>query len=56
MRFGLWTAVWTIAGLFFFTQDLSRAAYSGDPTPWWRYLISWLLGAWLGAAMTPVVV
>jgi signal transduction histidine kinase len=56
MRYGLWFAVWTVAGLFFFTQDLSRAAYTGDPTPWWRYLISWLLGTWLTAAMTPIVV
>jgi two-component system, LytTR family, sensor kinase len=56
MRFWLWVLVWTVAGLFFFTQDLSRKALWGDPTPWWHYLITWLLGVWLAAATTPLVV
>lgn len=56
VRFGLCVLAWTVAGLFFFTQDLSRKAYWGDPTPWWHYLISWLLGVWLAAATTPAVV
>ncbi|HEX3474391.1 MAG TPA: histidine kinase [Kofleriaceae bacterium] len=56
VRFGLWVLVWTMAGLFFFTQDLSRKAYWGDPTPWWHYLISWMLGVWLAAVTTPAVV
>jgi signal transduction histidine kinase len=56
VRFGLSVLIWTVFGLFFFTQDLSRKFYSGDPTPWWRYLISWLIGVWLAAATTPIVV
>lgn len=56
VRFGLCVLAWTVAGLFFFTQDLSRKAYWGDPTPWWHYLITWLLGVWLAAATTPAVV
>jgi hypothetical protein len=31
---GLYVLAWTIAGLFFFTQDLSRKAFWGDlPAP-----------------------
>jgi two-component system, LytTR family, sensor kinase len=56
VRYGLWVLVWTIAGLFFFTQDLSRKLYWGDPTPWWHYLITWLIGVWIAAATTPAVV
>ena len=56
VRFWLWVLVWTVAGLFFFTQDLSRKAFWGDPTPWLHYLITWLLGVWLAAATTPAVV
>lgn len=56
VRFGLMVLIWTVVGLFFFTQDLSRKFYAGDPTPWWRYLISWLLGVWLAAATTPIAV
>jgi two-component system LytT family sensor kinase len=47
--------VWTVVGIYFFTQDLSRSLVWPDPTPWWRYLTSWLLGVWLLALTTPVV-
>src|SRR5262249_46756685 len=56
VRFGTYVLIWTLAGAFFFTQDLSRKAYSGDPTPWWHYLVTWMLGVWLMAALTPVIV
>jgi hypothetical protein len=46
---------WTVFGLFFFTQDISRKAYWGEPSPWWHYLASWMIGAWLLAALTPSI-
>lgn len=52
-RYALYAAIWTAFGVYFFTQDLSRKIYWGDPTPWWRYLVSWMLGVWLCAALTP---
>jgi two-component system LytT family sensor kinase len=55
VRFGLGVLIWTLAGLFFFTEDLSRKALWDTPTPWWRFLISWLIGVWLAAALTPGV-
>lgn len=50
-----WLATWTLVGLFFFSQDLTRKAYFADPTPASRYLSSWLAGCWLLAATTPAV-
>jgi hypothetical protein len=54
-RYRLYFLIWTLGGLFFFTQDLSRKAYWGDPTPAWQFLVSWMLGVWLMAAMTPSI-
>jgi len=44
---------WMVLGLFFFTQDLTRKALWGDPTPWWQSLIAWQVGVLLCAAFTP---
>jgi sensor histidine kinase YesM len=46
---------WTAAGLFFFSQDLSRKLLFGDPTPWWHFLVSWISGVYISAAFTPVI-
>jgi sensor histidine kinase YesM len=53
VRFGVQVLIWTFVGLFFFTQDLTRKAIWDAPTPWWHYLVSWLIGVWLAAALTP---
>jgi two-component system, LytTR family, sensor kinase len=55
MRYGAYVVIWTIFGVFFFTQDLSRKLFWADPTPWWHYLISWLVGVWLLAGLTPSI-
>jgi len=47
--------VWTAVGLFFFSQDVTRAWLWSDPTPWWRTLASWMAGVWISAAATPAV-
>lgn len=53
--FAIAFAVWTAAGVFFCSQDLSRSLYWDDPTPAWRYLATWLLAVWLNAAVTPAM-
>jgi signal transduction histidine kinase len=53
MQYGVSFAIWTAFGLYFVTQDLSRKAYWNDPTPAWHYVVSWLVGGWLLAAITP---
>ncbi|MBZ5594167.1 MAG: histidine kinase [Acidobacteriia bacterium] len=46
---------WTVVGLFFFSQGLTQKLFSRDPTPWWHYLVSWLVGVYTSAFLTPVI-
>src|SRR5215469_6742809 len=48
--------VWTLVGLFFFTQAIEQKVISHEPTPWWHYLVSWLVGVYLWALVTPLPV
>lgn len=54
-RLAAYFAVWTVMGVFFCSQDLSRSLYWNDPTPAWRYLATWLLAVWMNAAVTPAM-
>jgi two-component system, LytTR family, sensor kinase len=49
--FGLWTLV----GLFMFSQGLAQKIVSQDTHPWWHHLASWMVGVWLWWAFTPLV-
>lgn len=51
--FGVCLAAWMLFGLFFFSEDLTRKLFSGDPTPWWHFLLSWATGMFLLAVFTP---
>jgi signal transduction histidine kinase len=46
---------WTVCGLFFMSQGLTQKFFSRDPTPWWHYLVSYLIGVYISAALTPGV-
>ncbi len=48
-------AVWTAVGLFYFSQSFVQRRLSGDPTPWWHSLVSWLVGVWIAALTTPLI-
>jgi two-component system LytT family sensor kinase len=52
-RYPLYFLIWTIIGIFFFSQALSQKFFSRDPTPWWHYLVSWLVGVYLWALLMP---
>jgi two-component system, LytTR family, sensor kinase len=52
-NYPLYFLIWTIIGIFFFSQALSQRFFSRDPTPWWHYLISWLVGVYLWALLMP---
>jgi two-component system, LytTR family, sensor kinase len=54
-RYPLYFLIWTIIGVFFFSQAMSQKFFSRDPTPWWHYLISWLVGVYLWALLMPVI-
>src|ERR1700693_145255 len=47
--------IWTVFGLFFFTQSLWQKVASHEPTPWLHYLASWLVGCYLWALLTPTI-
>lgn len=52
-RYPLYFLLWTVLGLFYFSQGLTQRLGSHDPTPWWHYLAAWLLGAYVWALLTP---
>src|SRR6185437_9573467 len=54
-NYSLYLLAWTVFGLFFFSQGLAQKYLSADPTPWWHYLVSWLTGVYIMAALTPGV-
>lgn len=45
--------IWTVFGLFFFTQGVTQKVFTGDPSPWWHHLAGWLIGAHIDALITP---
>src|ERR1700716_3411548 len=46
---------WTAFGLFNFSKELTRRLYWHEPTHWQETLISWMVGIYLTAALTPAV-
>jgi len=54
-NYPLYFLLWTLLGLFYFSQGLAQRLVSHDPTPWWRYLLAWLLGAYIWALLTPAI-
>lgn len=55
IRVGGFFLAWTVVGVFFFTQDLTRRAILPDPNPWWHSLVAWLVGVYISAALTPAI-
>lgn len=51
---GLWLA-WTVAGLFYITQDSVPRLYQGKPVAWKYVFVGWMTGVYVCAALTPVV-
>ena len=54
-RSAIYFIVWTVVGVFSFSQGLTQKFFSGDPTPSWHYLVSWLVGVYIWALLTPVI-
>src|SRR5579883_3328088 len=54
-NYPLYFLLWTVLGLFYFSQGVSQKLVSHDPTPWWRYLVAWLLGVYIWALLTPAI-
>ena len=54
-NYPLYFLIWTIIGVFFFSQHLSQKFFSHDPTPWRDYLVSELVGVYIWALLTPAI-
>jgi len=51
---GLWLA-WTIVGLFYITQDSVPRLYRGQAVAWKYVFVGWMVGVYVCAVLTPVV-
>ena len=54
-NYPLYFLLWTVLGLFYFTQGVTLRLLGHDPTPWWHYLVGWLLGVYIWAFLTPII-
>lgn len=54
-NYPLYFLLWTVLGLFYFSQGLAQRFVFHDPTPWWHYLLAWLLGVYIWALLTPAI-
>ena len=48
-------SIWTVLGIFYFSQGIVQKLITREPTPWQHYLVSWLVGVYLWALLTPFV-
>jgi two-component system LytT family sensor kinase len=48
-------SAWTCFGLFNFSRELTRRLYWHEPTHWQETLVSWMVGVYITAALTPAV-
>jgi len=51
---GIWLA-WTIAGLFYISQDSVPRLYRGQTVPWKYVFVGWMTGMYVCAALTPAL-
>jgi signal transduction histidine kinase len=51
---GLWLA-WTIAGLFYISQDSVPRLYRGEAVAWKYVFVGWMAGMYVCAALTPAL-
>jgi len=54
-NYPLYFLIWTIIGVFFFSQRLSQKFFSHDPTPWRYYLVAELVSVYVWALLTPAI-
>jgi two-component system LytT family sensor kinase len=54
-RYLAYSFAWTVFGLFNFSRELTRRLYWHEQTHWRETLISWMVGVYIIAALTPAV-
>jgi two-component system, LytTR family, sensor kinase len=51
----LYFGLWTLVGLFYYSENLTQRLLGQDRTPWWYYLLAWLVEVYIWAFLTPVM-
>ena len=46
---------WTLVALFLFSKNLTARMFRQDPSPWFDFLLAWLIGSYASAALTPAI-
>jgi two-component system LytT family sensor kinase len=54
-RYLAYLSAWTVFGLFNFSRELTRRLYWHEETHWQEMLFSWMVGVYITAALTPLV-
>ncbi len=54
-NYPLYFLLWTLFGLFYFSQGMTQRLVLHDATPWWRNLVAWLVGVYIWALLTPAI-
>ena len=54
-RYAWYALAWTATGLFLFSRDVAIRLMRQEPIPWGELLASWLVGMYVWAALTPLV-
>jgi len=56
LRFVRYAGLWTLVGVFFFTQDVAQSFHSREPVQWLPVFECWLLRAYIWGLLAPVIV
>ena len=48
-------SAWTLAGLFYITQDFVPRMYHNEAVPWQRLFVGWMAAMYICAAFTPAI-
>ena len=54
-RIGLYFLIYTLLGLFMFSQGAIQNNLQHDPNPWWHFLMSWMVGLYTWFVLTPLI-
>jgi len=55
-NYTIYFSVWTVFALFFSTQTIAQKFITGEKTPISHYVVSWLVGCYIFALLTPLVI
>jgi two-component system, LytTR family, sensor kinase len=55
-NYAIYFSVWTVFALFFSTQSIAQKFITGEKTPVSHYVVAWLVGCYIFALLTPVVI